>query len=151
MNNDIFAVKTELNISLRVNHVKIHQTLDRNVRAPLEVQLNEGCDGHADDFLKNSQEEWHSAPTASIPATAKSTLIIKGAVITNSYLQRLTDAWSTVKMQKYLQEGQVWNDETFQSIDCDNFETAITKTFKLSKTDFSRYIKFMIDIANTGA
>ena len=49
--NDMFAVKTELQISLRGTHVKSHQTLDRNVRAPLEVQLNEGCDGHADDFL----------------------------------------------------------------------------------------------------
>ena len=120
----MFAVKTELQISLRGKHVKSHQTLDRNVRTPLEVQLNEGCDGHADDFLKNSQEEWHSAPTASIPATAKATLITKGAVITNNYLRRLTDAWSTTKMHKYLQDGQGWTDETFQSIDWDNFETA---------------------------
>ena len=54
-------------------------------------------------------------------------------------------------MRKYLQDGQGWTDDTFQSIDWDNFETAITKTFKSSKTDFSRYIKFMIDMANTGA
>ena len=37
------------------------------------------------------------------------------------------------------------------AIDWENFETAITKTFKSSKTDFSRYIKFMIDMENTGA
>ena len=54
-------------------------------------------------------------------------------------------------MRKYLQDGQGWTDETFQSIDWDNFETDITKTFKSSKTDFSRYIKFMIDMAYTGA
>ena len=38
--NDIFAVKTKLQISLRGKHVKSHQTLERNLRAPLEVQLN---------------------------------------------------------------------------------------------------------------
>ena len=54
-------------------------------------------------------------------------------------------------MGKFLQDGQGWTDENFQSIDWDNFETAITKTFKSSKTDFSCYIKFMIDMANTGA
>ena len=54
-------------------------------------------------------------------------------------------------MRKYLQDGQGWTDGTFHSIDWDNFETAITKTFKSSKTDFSRYIKFVIDMANTGA
>jgi hypothetical protein len=149
--NDIFAVKTELQISLRGKHVKSHQTIDRNVRAPLEVQLNEGCDSHADDFLKKSPPKWRSAPTATIPATAKATLIIKNAVITNNYLQRLTDAWSATKMRKYLQDGQGWTDDTFHSVDWDNFETAITKTFKKSKTDFSRYVKFMIDMANTGA
>jgi hypothetical protein len=100
--NDIFAVKNKLQISLRGKHVKGHQTLERNVRAPLEVQLNEGCDGHADDFLKHSPAQWHSVSTASIPATAKATLIIKGAVITNNYLKRLTDAWSTIKMRTYI-------------------------------------------------
>jgi hypothetical protein len=50
--NDIFAIKTELQISLRGKHVKSHQTPERNVRASLEVQLNEGCNGHADDLLK---------------------------------------------------------------------------------------------------
>ena len=53
-------------------------------------------------------------------------------------------------MRKYLQDGQGWTDDTFQSIDWDNFETAITEIFKSSKTDFSCYIKFMIDMANTG-
>ena len=38
--HDIFAVKNELQISLRGKHVKSHQTLDRNVRAQLEDQLN---------------------------------------------------------------------------------------------------------------
>ena len=47
--NDIFAVKTEMQISLRGKHVKSHQKIDRNIIAPLEVQLNKGCDGHADD------------------------------------------------------------------------------------------------------
>jgi hypothetical protein len=66
---------------------------------PIGGALNEGCDGHAEDFPKNSPAKWHSAPTASIPATAKATLTIKGAVITNNYLQRLIDAWSTIKMR----------------------------------------------------
>ena len=54
-------------------------------------------------------------------------------------------------MQKYLQDGQGWTDSIVHSIDWDNFETAITKTFKSSKNDFSCYIKFTIDMANTGA
>ena len=54
-------------------------------------------------------------------------------------------------MRKYLQDGQGWTDIIFHSIDWDNFETAITKSFTSSKTDFSRYSKFMIDMANTGA
>ena len=53
--NEIFSIKTDLHISLRGKHVKRHQTPERNVRAPLEVQLNEGCDGHAEDFLKTHQ------------------------------------------------------------------------------------------------
>jgi hypothetical protein len=94
------------------------------------VQLNERCDGHAEDFLLNSPANWHSTPTASIPATAKSTLTIKGAVITNNYIQCLINTCSTLKMRKFLQDEQGWTDGTFHSIDWDNLETAITKTFK---------------------
>ena len=61
---------------------------------------------------------------------AKYTLTIKGTVITNSYIQRLIDAWSTIKMRKFLQDGQGWTDETFHSIDWDNFKTDLTKIFK---------------------
>ena len=53
-------------------------------------------------------------------------------------------------MRKYLQDGQGWTDSIFHSIDWENFETAITKTCTSSKTDFSRYIKFTIDMVNTG-
>jgi hypothetical protein len=35
--NDIFAIKTELQTSLRGKHVKSHQTPERNVCTPLEV------------------------------------------------------------------------------------------------------------------
>jgi hypothetical protein len=70
------------------------------------VQLNEGCNGHAEDFLKKSPAKWHSAPTASIPSTAKATLTIKGAVITNNYLKRLTDAWSTMYQDAEISSGR---------------------------------------------
>ena len=33
--NDIFAIKTELQISLQGKHAKSHQTPERNIRAPL--------------------------------------------------------------------------------------------------------------------
>ena len=129
--NDIFAIKTELQISIRGKHVKIHQTHARNVHNPSEVQLNEGCDSHVEDFLKNSPAKWHSAPTTYIPATAKDTLTTKDAVITSNYLQRLIDEWSTLKMRKFLQDGQGWTDETFQSIDWDNLETTITQNLQI--------------------
>ena len=52
-------------------------------------------------------------------------------------------------MRKFLQDGQGWTDEKFQHINWDNFDTVITKIFKLLKTNFSQYTKFMIDLANT--
>ena len=149
--NDIFAIKTELQISLRGKHVKSHQTLKRGEPIPIEVQLNEGCDRHAEDFLLNSPDKWRSTPSAHIPVSAKATLSIDNIVVTNNYHKRLIDAFSTLNMHKYLQEKQGWTDETFQYIDWNSLETALTIVFKASKTDFARYIKFMIDMANTGA
>ena len=62
--SDMITIRTQLNITLRGNHVHCHQNLKPNDPIPIEVQLNKGCEKYAVDFRTTTDTRWHTCLTA---------------------------------------------------------------------------------------
>ena len=53
-------------------------------------------------------------------------------------------------MTAYLMERNGWTQQTFDMVDWEHLEVSIIPIKQRSKSEFARYIKFMIDMQNTG-
>ena len=149
--SDIITIRTELNLTLRGNHVHSHQNLKPGDPVPLEVQLNEGCDKHAGLFRKNADRRWRTRPTATSPPSALAALSIDNKLVTNNYRTRLIEAYSSIAVRKYLLQRQpTWTESVMDTVDWYHLGIALTSIFKKSKSDFSRFVKFMNSMSNTG-
>jgi hypothetical protein len=149
--SDIIAIRTQLNLTLRGSHVHSHQHLKPGDPIPLEVQLNVGCDKYAGDFRKIADRRWHTRPTAITPPSSPASLIIDNKLVTNNYQTRIQDAYSSIAVRKYLLERQPsWTESVMDTVDWYHLGIALTAIFKKSKSDFSRFVKFMNSMSNTG-
>ena len=149
--SDIIAIRTQLNLTLRGSHVHSHQNLKPGDPVPLEVQLNVGCDKYAGDFRNIADRRWHTRPTATSPPSAPASLTISNRLVTNNYQTRILDAYSSTAVRAYLLSRQPsWTESVMDTVDWYHLGIALTTIFKKSKTDFSRFVKFMNSMSNTG-
>ena len=122
---DIIAVRKQIHLNIRGQHVHSHQNISQNEVTPLEVIPNEACDKQGKEYLHHAPPDMTPRPSAVIPPTAIASLSINKQLITNNYQQRLLYAYLTIEMMTYLKNLNTWDQWAFDSVDWEHLEAAI--------------------------
>ena len=145
---DIHLNCTRYNIVLNTLYVKSHQ--NRKGVLPLQIFLNERCDDIAKQYVRTASREGSTKPSAVASPSEIATLFINNMMVKNNTNKWLLRASASPTLQCYLCDKYDWSSSTFYAIDWEHVEHSLQKRFSRSKNIFSRTVKFMFDIQNTG-